>query len=334
MNKKTVETCSRSNAGRPIKSYVIFPQTAWVNSDLGFFGIKDIADDLKKNNVKFKLTREYQAVVFEIDNLDRETIGLIRERLPHSYKVPAFFRGYCSIISRKGITKCSPADGEFEKLMRDAHLKVTTAKKIEEIPELSSSEINELCNNFADSEHIPMALKEFDIERLRKTINVSKEFEHKLVGILVDIKGIWFGLDYDLTQLARNTGDDTSARFKRYIYVNNAIVRIRALWEKLIGLAILLERPKDFDKILSARRVRRAFIKGFKNSQNPAVRNIWDYLHSLDTFEQRFRTPELHKIGRTIWWAAREKLGEEVNRFIAYRNDLNRLLRSVVETFT
>jgi len=164
--------------------------------------------------------------------------------------------------------------------------------------------------------------------------NINKKHEHKLVGMLVDIKSIRFALDYDLYQLGRNAvGEDVNARFKRFMYVNNAIVRIRTLWEKLIGLAILLERPDDFDRILSARKVRSTFIKNFKDSQHPVVKNIWDYLHSIDTFEQKFRSPELHKIGRTIRWAAREKLGEETNRFLAYHNDLNMLLRNIVKQF-
>ncbi len=316
-----------------MKSYIIFPQTAWINSGLGFAGIKDLADEMKKKNVEFKLTREYQAIVFEIENLDQETTKLIRRKLPDNYEIPALLEGYCSIVSKNEVTRCDVRDEEFQELMRDAHLKVTTEKKIEEMPELSPAEINKLCNDFADSERFPMALEEFDIERLRELIHVNEKFEHKLVGILVDIKGIWFALDYDFTQLARNVGENVNMRFKRYIYINDAIVRIRALWDKLIGLAILLERPDDFDKILSAKRVRSAFIKNFKDSQHPIARDIWDYLHSIDTFEQRFRTPELHKIGRTIWWAARKRLGEEVNRLISYRNDLNRLLRSIVERF-
>lgn len=316
-----------------MKSYLIFPQTAWIDSGLGFAGIKDIADEMKKKYVKFKPTREYQAIVFEIENLDKETVRLIRKKLPDNYEIPALLEGQCSVVSKTEVIICDVKDQKFEKLMRDAHLKVRTGKKLEEIPELSQAEINRLCNDFADSERIPLALKEFDIERLLKLIRVEKKSKHKLVGILVDIKGIWFALDYDLTQLARNTGENVNARFKRYMYINNAIVRIRALWEKLIGLAILVERPEDFDKILSAKRVRSAFIKNFKDSQHPVTRYIWDYLHSLDTFEQRFRTPELHKIGRTIWWAARKKLGEEANRFIAYRNDLNRVLRDISKTF-
>jgi len=316
-----------------MKSYIIFPQTAWINSGLGFAGIRDLSKEMTGRNVKIELTREYQAMVFEIESLDKKTIELIIKKLPDNYEIPALLEGYCSIISKNGVIRCDIKDEKFKKLMQDALLKVSTKKKIEEISVLSLAEVNKLCNDFADSERIPMALKEFDIEKFHKLIHINEKFEHKLVGILVDIKGIWFALDYDLTQLARNTGENVNARFKRYMYINNAIVRIRAIWEKLIGLAILLERPDDFDKVLSTKRVRSTFIKNFKDSQHPIVKKIWDYLHSLDTFEQRFRTPELHKIGRTIWWAALEKLGEEANRFVAYRNDLNVLLRNIVEEF-
>lgn len=316
-----------------MKSCIIFPQTAWINPGLGFAGIKDLNDGMIGKNVKFKSTRHYQAIVFEIENLDEETIELVKKRLPDDYEIPALLEGYCSIISKNEVIRCDVEDEKFKKLMQDAYLKVLTEREIEEIPPLSLSEINKLCNDFADSEGLLVPLKKFDMEKLHSCIHVNEKIEHKLVGILVDIKSTWFALDYDMHQIGRNTGKSVKARFKRYIYVNNAIVRIRTLWEKLIGLAILLERPNDFDKILSAKKVRSAFIKNFKDSQHPIVRAIWDYLHSIDAFEQRFRSPELHKVGRTIWWAAREKLGEETNRFFAYYNDLNRLLRDIVKHF-
>jgi hypothetical protein len=218
-----------------MKSCVIFPETAWTSSGLGFSGIKDIADELRNRNVEFRVTREYSALVFEIENLDVETFRSIREKLPDNYEIPCLLNGNCSIISKKEVTECNSEDERFKKLMRAAFLEVTTERKIEEIPEMSLAEINKLCDDFADGERIPLPLKEFDLEKLHNSIHVKEEFEHKLVGILVDIKGIWFALEYDVTQLARNTSSNVDSRFKRYIYINNAIVRIRALWEKLIG---------------------------------------------------------------------------------------------------
>lgn len=315
-----------------MKSDIIFPQTAWLDSSLGFAGIEELSDMMTKRNIKHKVIREYQAIVFEIGSLNEETLKLVTDKLPDDYEIPALLEGHRSIISKDEVIRCDATDEKFQELMRDAHLQVSTERHIEEIPELSFSEVNRLCNDFADSEGI-FAFKGFDIEKIHRCIDIDKKFEHRLTGILVDIKGILFAVTYDLYQFGRNTGDSVNSRFKRYIYINNAIVRIRALWEKLIGLAVLLQRPDDFDRILSAKRVRSTFITKFKDSQHPVVRAIWDYLHSLDTFEERFRSPELHKIGRTIWWAARKKPGEETNRLLAYYNDLNRLLRGIIEYF-
>ncbi|MEE9510133.1 MAG: hypothetical protein V3V81_06535, partial [Candidatus Bathyarchaeia archaeon] len=164
-----------------------------------------------------------------------------------------------------------------------------------------------------------------------KAINIDNQFNHKLVGVLVDIKSIWCALQYDFIQLARNTSEDDNARIKRYIFINDVIVRIRAFWERLIGLAILVDRPEEFDKVFSNRRTRRAFKREFASSKNSVTKLIWDYSHSLDLFENKFRTPELHKIGRTIRWASKKRLSGEINRLLAYQNDLNRLIRQIVE---
>ena len=256
--------------------------------------------------------------------------------MPDKYDIPVLIEGSCAIVSKHDVTKCDAENEKFKQLLRDAHLEVSPKKEIKyrsRTAYLSIAEINKLCDDFADSENIPMALKEFDIENFYEKIDVGEEFKSKLKGVLTDIKSIWFALGYDIIQFAKNTGDDIDARFKRYIYINNIVVRIRALWERLIGLAVLLERPHDYDKIFKAQKVRRKFIKEFKDSKHLVSKYIWDYLHSIDIFERRFRTPEIHKIGRTIRWATRENPSEEVNRPLAHYNDLNILLREIVKEF-
>lgn len=313
------------------KAYIIFPETAWTNVPLGYAGIKYLADEIKKMNCELKVVREFMAVVFEIGKFNPEIMNVVREKLPDNYQIPVLLQGSPFIISKDHVIPCAVDDVSFRKLMQDAQVAFSRIGIDQlEKPRLSLDEINTLCNDFAESEHFPMPLKEFDIKKLSKSIHVNeKKFEHRLVGILEEIKCIWFALDYDLNQLSRNTGENANARFKRYMYINNAIVRIQSIWEKLIGLAILLERPEDFDKILS-KKGRTAFQKNFKHATNPVAKEIWDYSYSLDIFGERYRTPELHKIGKTIHWAAQKTLGEEINRFIGYRNDLNGFLRRIV----
>ncbi len=314
-----------------MESYVIFPETSWQTSELGFSGIKDICDLLQEKDIKFTISRQYQSIVIEINNLNKQIIDLIKNKLPNDFKIPILWQGIPYVISSKQIVACNEKNKDFNKLMQDAHLSLSKEKKIDKIPSLTLEEINNLCNNFyANDTNFDMSF--LNIEEIYYSININDIYKHKLKGLLIDIKIIWTAINYDTFQLANNTEDLAEQKFKRYIYINNLIVRIRALWEKLIGVAILLEQPYNFDKILSSIRVRKRFINECKDSKNQIVKIIWDYTHSLDVFEERYRTPELHKIGRTIRWSTK-KLGQELNRLLAYRNDLNYLLRKVVNLF-
>ncbi|HEX6293068.1 MAG TPA: hypothetical protein VFZ66_28050 [Herpetosiphonaceae bacterium] len=337
-----------------MKSFIIFPQTAWTSAGLGFAGIHHLSQALLKSGVKCKAQREYQAIIFEFEELREEVLELVSKELPDGYEIPIVFNGQCMIVSNDTTVLCNADDDKFQRLLRDAHLQVTSQEEMEdELTKLPLNEINKMCDIFAHVEGAVLPLTEFDIEKILASIAIDKTYKHKLAGILVDIKTIWFALQYDLSQMSRNASEfieqnymfygsstlrfsqeeiDYTKRFKRYMYINNAIVRIRALWEKLIGLAILLECPDRFDEILKAKRVRATFVKNFRDARNPITRSIWDRIHSIDPFEERFRTPELHKIGRTIGWAAQETLGEETNRLLAHCNDLNRLLREMLKS--
>lgn len=313
-------------------SHIIFSQQAWLKSEIGFAGLYEIYTGIQSFGVKIKYQRDYQAVIFDIDDINKQIIDFIREKLPDGFKIPALLDGSCYIISKKDVAICDARDKIFTKLLKEAHLKIKNGKPEEE-SYLQFSEVDNLIDRFAEKELNLLTLKELNVNNMLKIIEIPKEFRNKLIGILIDIKSIWFALEYDLNQLAKNTDNDPVSRFKRYIYINNAIVRIRAIWQRLIGLAILVEDPKKINKILDARRVRRAFINNFKDSKNTVTKIVWDYIHSLDSFEQKFRTPELHKIGRTLRWASSEKIGYEINRFITFRNDINRVLRHILKNY-
>ena len=311
-------------------AYLIFPQSAWLNTELGFAGINNLHEELCKDGHNVQMQREYQAVILEIENPTDQALNKAKSMLPSSYQIPALINGKCCIISKSELRESCSENAIFQELMKDAHLEIKIRKEIEEKKPITLPEINALCDDFAHDEKIPMALIDFNIIDLDSRIKISENIRHKLQRILIDIKTNWFALDYDLTRLAYNSDESAASRFKRYMHISNAIVRIRTIWEKLIAFGVLLERPGEIDKILSARKVKSAFKKRFKNAQNPITKKIWDHLHVLDIFDSRFRTPELHKTGRAISWASEEKLGEETNRFLAFRNDLNRLLRDII----
>jgi hypothetical protein len=299
-----------------MKSLIVFPETAWTKSSLGFSGIAKLLDEISIN-IKIDVIREYGSIIFVIEELDKDTIHLIQMGLPNNFMIFGLIDGQWNIISNNAKIQCDVNDEKFKKISQESqlpfsfeHLFLTEFVEIREIPEQFLAEMNELCNNFIASEKIPETFSKFiseelNIEKLNKAIHIEDQFRPKLIGVLVDIKSIWCALEYNSIQLARNTSEEDCVRFKRYILISDTIVRIRALWERLISLAILVDRPEKFDKISGNKSKRRAFIKEFKNSTNSVTKLIWDYSYSLEFFENKFRTPELHKIGRTIRWASK-----------------------------
>lgn len=104
-----------------MKSSIIFPKTAWLDADFGFSGIDNLKKTLVDKAITFDIAREYQAIIFEFDDLDISTLDMVRGILPDDYEIPALLNGHCSILSRDKMTTCDPTDELFQRLMRDAH---------------------------------------------------------------------------------------------------------------------------------------------------------------------------------------------------------------------
>ena len=260
---------------------------------LGFASIVKLRDETRqmceKNKKVFRDTRGWDDIVFEIEDLNEEITELIRKDLPDNVEIPVFVDSIprttgiqvskCMIISKKGTVICNPDDARFKILTANAFVGLDIVRSKYE---LSLVEVNSLCRDFAIQEHIKTLIPDYlDLEQLRDHINIGKEYEAKLSGILVDIKTIFLALEYDFYQLAARVsrGSEAGARLRRYIYVTDSIYRIGALWERLAGLAVILERPEVFDDVFSAKKIRKKFIGDFKDAKNPVAAKIWDFAH-------------------------------------------------------
>lgn len=313
-------------------NFLVFSNKALQGTDFGFSGLSELKKEFQKREIKFSAVREFQAEIISLDNVP---IDVVKSWLPENLIIPVIIEGKAGILSSKQLKFCKLDDQELLDLLKDAHLQFVLDDENTLVDEkdninINLEEIDQMCDEFSDSIGLVTPLKELNINKLFDNINIEEIYQHKLTGMLVDIKTIWFAMEYDLLQFEGSRDKDSTSKFKRYMYINNTIIRIRALWEKLIGLAVLLESPELFDKTFSAKKVRAYFIKNFKNAKNPTTKRIWDVLHSVDNFEQHFRTPELHKIGRTIRWVTQDSYGKETNRLYGHRNDLNSLLREIV----
>jgi hypothetical protein len=313
---------------------LIFSYKKLNDSNFNFASLLNLKKEFQKKNIKFTPERELMAEVIKFNNAPEELIDIVKHKLPDNFNIIVILEGRVAILSNRQLKFCFQDDPEMIILLKEAHLELSSEADdliIGAKNNVNLDEIDKLCDEFADEIGFVVPFNELNVDQLYYRINIVEEYEHKLFGMLIDIKTIWFAMEYDLLQLAKNMGTDSVSKFKRYMYINNSILRIRALWEKLIGFAVLLESPEEFEKTFSARRVRSTFLTKFEAAKNPVTQKIWNVLHTVELFDQRFRTPEVHKIGRTIHWATQESLGNEVNRLMGHRNDLNSLLREIVE---
>jgi hypothetical protein len=77
-------------------------------------------------------------------------------------------------------------------------------------------------------------------------------------------------------------------------FVTSFIFRYRAIWDKVMGLTILLRAPGEYERLKAAKSKKKAF-DAIMQSVAPGTAAV---SAGLERFENLFRTPEIHKSGR------------------------------------
>lgn len=86
-------------------------------------------------------------------------------------------------------------------------------------------------------------------------------------------------------------------------YNSSFVLRYRALWDKIMGLLILMYAPEKYDEFFSSRSRKRIFFKISKGSKILAEETA-EYLKGmLERFDNEFRTPEAHGTGALRKWS-------------------------------
>lgn len=65
-----------------IISYIVFPQTVWINYQFGFSDIKKLVEEIRKQK-KIKAIRELAALILEIEDIDTKILHRISYNLPN-----------------------------------------------------------------------------------------------------------------------------------------------------------------------------------------------------------------------------------------------------------
>ena len=87
-------------------------------------------------------------------------------------------------------------------------------------------------------------------------------------------------------------------RMNEHRHANSFVFRYRAIWDKIMGLIVLLSEPFRYEDYMSAKS-RKAAFKKISESSTAFPKDFADSISKiLTSFDNEFRTPEAHGTGR------------------------------------
>jgi len=86
-------------------------------------------------------------------------------------------------------------------------------------------------------------------------------------------------------------------------YNSSFVLRYRALWDKLMGLLVLMYVPAQYERFSSASSRKKTFFKIVRESSLLTEDNAGNLIKLLEGFDNEFRTPEAHGTGALRKWS-------------------------------
>lgn len=184
-------------------------------------------------------------------------------------------------------------------------------------------------------------------DKLRNTSNGGRVFtalldlKINLTLLMLDNhgSGATWSEKFSKGKLEGGTVFDSSEKFisKMDIHRYNTafIFRYRAVWDKIMGLFILLYSPNNYDKFISAYHKKKYFIKIARQLPQIQPKFIKMVDDTLARFDNDFRTPEAHLTGR-LWkfsFVMNSILENPSGQLIYYWNTLIRVLAQIDKIF-
>jgi hypothetical protein len=113
------------------------------------------------------------------------------------------------------------------------------------------------------------------------------------------------------------------------------ILRYRALWDKLMGLMIMLKAPNQYEKYSSASSRKAKFAKIAVEEKIMSQEDVSSISNLLEEFDNEFRTAEAHGTGALRKWTlSMESMTENPSiKIIGYWKEINRFMSDLGKTF-
>lgn len=138
------------------------------------------------------------------------------------------------------------------------------------------------------------------------------------------------------TRLKGNTDERVAVAFERYEINSSYIVRYRAVYDKLMGLWILLLAPDSYDSYCSAKSRKKKFVSILSKISAEGGQFAVHISKSIGDFDDKYRTQEVHGTGTVRKWSFELSEGPESHQADMYWawNMLHPLLTATADLLT
>lgn len=133
---------------------------------------------------------------------------------------------------------------------------------------------------------------------------------------------------------------DSSVKFNGKMEIHRAntsfVLRYRAIWDKIMGLLILMHAPTQYEKFIGAKSRKKEFVKIAKATKFADDIFLGTLEELLTNFDDRFRTAEAHGSGVLRKYSfAMESLEKNPQiELVEYWNKVNQFLLNYGKIFT
>ncbi len=117
--------------------------------------------------------------------------------------------------------------------------------------------------------------------------------------------------------------------------ISSFVFRYRAVWDKFMGVNVLIFAPKEYEAFISARRKLKTFKKLALKHRFLTEKDITTIEHLVNSFSNNFRTSEIHGAGilRKYILSMDSMIKNPQLQLIYYWNSLNRFISILGKNF-
>lgn len=153
------------------------------------------------------------------------------------------------------------------------------------------------------------------------------------------VVGATWNANFSKGKLEGGSALDSTRKFQGKMDIHrfnsSFILRYRAVWDKMMGVLIMLHAPLEYEKFVSAKSRRRSFRK-IASRVDSIPMDFVEFLETkLSDFDSEFRTPEAHSTGALRKWSfIMEPMHENPQvKLIGYWNFLNLAISDIGKSF-